>query len=178
MCNSAFILIVFILLFPQSYEILHLPENEAKSRLESTSGNSKILSSCRDVRFGNTSAWRVLVSRGPAATTDDASPAPPLPAFSSLSPEQSGVRYESLRLLSGVPEGADLLGRIPLECDLDELKYVDFEKGCYMGQELTARTKYKVRTSINKLSSQYVLIIFLSLSRESLKNEFFHFYTP
>jgi len=30
-----------------------------------------------------------------------------------------------------------------LESGFDELNGVDFEKGCYMGQELTARTKYR-----------------------------------
>lgn len=34
---------------------------------------------------------------------------------------------------------------LPFECNLDALNYVSFSKGCYIGQELMARTKFKVR---------------------------------
>lgn len=30
-----------------------------------------------------------------------------------------------------------------MECNLDLLNYISFNKGCYIGQELTARTKFK-----------------------------------
>jgi folate-binding protein YgfZ len=46
----------------------------------------------------------------------------------------------------GVPEGdQDMIPEksIPLECGLDELQAISWTKGCYMGQELTARTKYR-----------------------------------
>lgn len=46
-------------------------------------------------------------------------------------------------LLEGVAEGKALQNRIPLECNLDLLHYISFTKGCYVGQELTARTKFK-----------------------------------
>lgn len=32
---------------------------------------------------------------------------------------------------------------MPLEANLDHLKAIDFEKGCYLGQELTIRTKHR-----------------------------------
>jgi len=32
---------------------------------------------------------------------------------------------------------------ILLECGFDELRGVDWDKGCFLGQELTARTKYR-----------------------------------
>jgi len=54
--------------------------------------------------------------------------------------------YESLRLGLGVPDGSrDLLPEkaLLLESGFDELNGVDWKKGCYMGQELTARTKYR-----------------------------------
>lgn len=35
--------------------------------------------------------------------------------------------------------------RIPSECNLDLTHGVSFTKGCYVGQELTARTQFKVR---------------------------------
>ncbi len=47
-------------------------------------------------------------------------------------------------LLWGIGEGSELTNRIPLECNLDLLNYISFNKGCYVGQELTARTRYKV----------------------------------
>lgn len=53
--------------------------------------------------------------------------------------------YRSLCLLWGLGEGAELEGRIPLEVNLDLTRHISFSKGCYLGQELSARTKYKVR---------------------------------
>jgi folate-binding protein YgfZ len=46
----------------------------------------------------------------------------------------------------GVPEGALELGidKSPLlELGFEELNGVDFDKGCFVGQELTARMKYR-----------------------------------
>ncbi len=54
--------------------------------------------------------------------------------------------YESLRIGLGLPDGSRdmaLEKAILLENGFDELKSVDFDKGCYMGQELTARTKHR-----------------------------------
>ncbi len=54
--------------------------------------------------------------------------------------------YETLRLSLGVPDGSrDLVvdKALLLENGFDELNGVDWKKGCYMGQELTARTKYR-----------------------------------
>lgn len=54
--------------------------------------------------------------------------------------------YTALRMRLGVAEGArELLAEksILLETGFEELNGVDFQKGCYMGQELTARTKYR-----------------------------------
>ena len=54
--------------------------------------------------------------------------------------------YDALRLSLGVPDGSrDLTVEkaLLLESGFDELNGVDWKKGCYMGQELTARTKYR-----------------------------------
>ncbi len=54
--------------------------------------------------------------------------------------------YDRLRLALGIPESnRDLIPEksILLESGFDELNGVDWQKGCYMGQELTARTKYR-----------------------------------
>jgi folate-binding protein YgfZ len=55
-------------------------------------------------------------------------------------------RYESLRIALGVPSGSrDLVPDkgILLENGFEELNAIDWDKGCYMGQELTARTRYR-----------------------------------
>ena len=54
--------------------------------------------------------------------------------------------YDRLRLGLGVPDGGrDLVPEksILLEAGFDELNGVDWQKGCFIGQELTARTKYR-----------------------------------
>ena len=54
--------------------------------------------------------------------------------------------YDALRLSLGVPDGSRDLQvekALLLESGFDELNGVDWKKGCYMGQELTARTKYR-----------------------------------
>ncbi|SRR5579885_503666 len=58
---------------------------------------------------------------------------------------QGGADYLSHRLSLGVPEGADFgSDRIfALEGDLEDLNGVAFNKGCYVGQELTARMKHR-----------------------------------
>ncbi|WP_282183908.1 hypothetical protein [Azospirillum sp. TSO35-2] len=51
-----------------------------------------------------------------------------------------------MRLGLGVPDGSrDLIPEksIPLENRMDALNAISWDKGCYMGQELTARTKYR-----------------------------------
>lgn len=56
------------------------------------------------------------------------------------------TEYEALRLRLGVPDGSRDLRvekALLLESGFDELHGVDWQKGCYMGQELTARTKYR-----------------------------------
>ncbi|MGI9421170.1 MAG: YgfZ/GcvT domain-containing protein [Geminicoccaceae bacterium] len=54
--------------------------------------------------------------------------------------------YERLRFAEGVPEGSAELGidKSPLlELGFEELGGIDFDKGCFVGQELTARMKYR-----------------------------------
>jgi hypothetical protein len=54
--------------------------------------------------------------------------------------------YDRLRLGFGVPDGSrDMVPEktILLEAGFDELNGVDWQKGCYIGQELTARTRYR-----------------------------------
>lgn len=54
--------------------------------------------------------------------------------------------YDRHRLALGVPDGARDLPpekALPMEAGFDALNAIDWQKGCYMGQELTARMKYR-----------------------------------
>lgn len=58
--------------------------------------------------------------------------------------EAENYRYHRYGL--GIPESnLDLLvdKSIPLENGMDELNAISWDKGCYMGQELTSRTRYR-----------------------------------
>ncbi|WP_270938541.1 CAF17-like 4Fe-4S cluster assembly/insertion protein YgfZ [Falsiroseomonas oryzae] len=71
--------------------------------------------------------WRVLAPAPLAADADEAA-------------------YDLHRLALGLPDGArDLEPQksVLLEGGFDELSGVSWSKGCYMGQELTARTRYR-----------------------------------
>ncbi|MFO1067030.1 MAG: folate-binding protein [Geminicoccaceae bacterium] len=61
-------------------------------------------------------------------------------------PEAKAEAWEALRLRLGVPAaGSDLVVQKStlLESNFEALDGVAFDKGCYVGQELTARTKYR-----------------------------------
>lgn len=78
---------------------------------------------------------RFLVPRDGAAALDAAG----------LKPTET-TAYDRLRLALGVPDGSrdlEIEKAILLEAGFDELNGIDWKKGCYMGQELTARTKYR-----------------------------------
>lgn len=71
--------------------------------------------------------WRLASAAGLAADTDEAA-------------------YDLHRLALGLPDGSRDLEpeqSILLESGFDELHGVSWGKGCYMGQELTARTRYR-----------------------------------
>ena len=55
-------------------------------------------------------------------------------------------QYDQIRISLGIPDGPVDIEKnkgLLLEYGFDELHGVDWQKGCYMGQELTARTKYR-----------------------------------
>lgn len=56
---------------------------------------------------------------------------------------ESILWYNKFRLINGIMEGPELHNLIPFECNLDLLNYISFNKGCYIGQELMARTQFK-----------------------------------
>lgn len=60
--------------------------------------------------------------------------------------DTDAVDYDRLRLSVGVPDGSrDLVPEksLPMETGFDTLNAIDWTKGCYIGQELTARMKYR-----------------------------------
>jgi folate-binding protein YgfZ len=65
-----------------------------------------------------------------------------LPAFRHAALDE----WDRHRIALGVPDGSrdiEVEKGILLEAGFEELRGVDFDKGCYVGQELTARTKYR-----------------------------------
>lgn len=78
---------------------------------------------------------RILLPGDGAAALSQAGPAP-----------ADAEAYDRWRLSHGVADGSRDLEpekSILLESNFEELNGVDFNKGCYVGQELTARTKYR-----------------------------------
>ena len=67
--------------------------------------------------------------------------------MAAIGAEESDIEtYHEMRVSLGIPNGSEELEiekSILLENGFEELGGVDFKKGCYMGQELTARTKYR-----------------------------------
>ena len=60
--------------------------------------------------------------------------------------EADPAAYDRERIALGLPDGSrdlEVEKAILLENGFDELNGVAWDKGCYMGQELTARTKYR-----------------------------------
>jgi folate-binding protein YgfZ len=72
-------------------------------------------------------AWRILTNS---------------PVTATATPED----WDRYRLAAGLPDGSrdmEADRSVLLEAGFDELAGVSWSKGCYMGQELTARTKYR-----------------------------------
>ncbi len=60
--------------------------------------------------------------------------------------EEGSVEWDKERILLGVPDGSrDMIieKSTMLECNLHNFNAIDWDKGCWMGQELTARMKYR-----------------------------------
>ena len=65
-------------------------------------------------------------------------------------PDGAATGYHAHRLSLGVPEGVDELGQdktLWLETNAGELNGVSFTKGCYVGQENTARMNYRQKVN-------------------------------
>ncbi|MYF88324.1 MAG: folate-binding protein YgfZ [Boseongicola sp. SB0676_bin_33] len=101
-----------------------------------------------DVTIGETD---IIVARGLGNAPEGAFPDPRDPALGWRAYDGragEAADWEALRVAAGVPEsGIELLPNhtYPLEACFERLNGVDFKKGCYVGQEVTARMKHKAR---------------------------------
>jgi hypothetical protein len=93
-----------------------------------------------------------VVALGSGASLPEALPDPRSPVLGSRATvaldgaEDIGdFDYESMRIVTGVPDHHDFVRdqSFLLECNGEELNAVAFRKGCYVGQELTARMKHR-----------------------------------
>jgi folate-binding protein YgfZ len=90
---------------------------------------------------------------GEPEVSDMVAPDPRLPDFAwrilakePLEETATPEDWDRYRLAAGLPEGSKDMEAdrsVLLEAGFDELSGVSWSKGCYMGQELTARTKYR-----------------------------------
>jgi transferase CAF17, mitochondrial len=93
------------------------------------------MASAKDIR----SNWNFTRYLFPSKSDMEAS-------LSSNAPTFSEARYNRERILRGIPEGAyEIASRqaIPLEYNVDLMGGIDFNKGCYLGQELVTRTHHR-----------------------------------
>ncbi|SNR25639.1 YgfZ/GcvT domain-containing protein [Puniceibacterium sediminis] len=90
-----------------------------------------------------------VVSRGTGPALDGAFADPRDPRMGWRAydgrPDEAGVDWDALRVAACVPEsGIELTpDTFLLEAGFERLNGVDFRKGCYVGQEVTARMKHK-----------------------------------
>ena len=98
--------------------------------------------------------WQVHAAWGgqpPAAAVVVADPRLPEAGWRLLHPtllpaDAEAADYDRHRLALGLPDGSRDMATeksVLLEGGFDELNGVSWSKGCYMGQELTARTRYR-----------------------------------
>jgi folate-binding protein YgfZ len=50
--------------------------------------------------------------------------------------------FEAIRLLYGIAEGKEVRDQFPLTMNFQHLNAISFNKGCYIGHELTQRTHH------------------------------------
>jgi folate-binding protein YgfZ len=75
-----------------------------------------------------------------------------------LGVELAAAAYEAHRIALGVPRGdADFAygDAFPHEADLDQLAGVDFDKGCYVGQEVVSRIEHRARARTRVIPVAY-----------------------
>ncbi len=90
--------------------------------------------------------WRGLGDPPPGAFADPRDPSLGWRYYGDMQAQPSGVDWDALRVAAAIPEtGIELIPNDSyiLEAGFERLNGVDFHKGCYVGQEVTARMKHK-----------------------------------
>ncbi|WP_172296276.1 folate-binding protein YgfZ [Pseudoruegeria sp. HB172150] len=90
--------------------------------------------------------WRGLGEAPEGAFADPRDPSLGWRFYGALEAEHAGIDWDALRVSACVPEsGVELIPNDSylLETGFERLQGVDFRKGCYVGQEVTARMKHK-----------------------------------
>lgn len=136
---------------PTDYQVIALLNESAHTTLgfpDETGATKKI----GDMILYADPRWLPMGVRiiAPAKTTPASLPFPVL--------EAGLENYERVRLLHGIPEGSKdaIVDRtIVLENGYDALHGIDYKKGCYVGQEVIARTTHRgvVRKKIFHISA-------------------------
>ncbi|HEU5048185.1 MAG TPA: folate-binding protein [Rickettsiales bacterium] len=112
------------------------------------------------VEIAPLSDWQVAAVWGtpPAGQGEVIYADPRLPAMGvrmlgrNLSVAGDEETYHAYRLALAIPDGAKDLTQnrsLPMEWGYDKLNAIDFNKGCYVGQEVTARSKH--RATLHKM---------------------------
>lgn len=116
---------------PAEMGVFHLWDDAAREGLEGLRGGLKEGDTlCEDLRVPGL-GWRALVAGGEV----------PQVGIEEVAEES----YRLRRYLNGVPENQDEIPAekaLPLEYNMELMRGLSFEKGCYVGQELQARTRY------------------------------------
>jgi folate-binding protein YgfZ len=90
--------------------------------------------------------------------------------------EQTCLEYESDRIEAGIPEGENEFNDNinPMECGLE--RYISFNKGCYIGQEVIARLdsqgklpKRMIRVNSDKPLQRNEKIFLIEEDKEEIK---------
>ena len=103
------------------------------------------------VAMASLSGWVVQAGWGDSSMPIGATPDPRLAEagwrLATATPVAAdSAGYDAHRLSLGLPDGGrdmEAEHSVLLEAGFDELHGISWSKGCYMGQELTARTKYR-----------------------------------
>lgn len=116
------------------------------------------------------------LQRGTGIAPADAWPDPRHPAlgwrqYSNAPEADDGTDWDSIRVAHCIPEtGIELTSdTFILEAGFEQLNGVDFKKGCYVGQEVTARMKHK--TELRKGLARVAMSAPVPVGSEILTND-------
>jgi folate-binding protein YgfZ len=131
--------------------MLDCPRDDAAMIVERLSRfrlRSKVALQDRSAEFTVGAVWEDAPPEGAFVLRDPRHPEAGWRVYGRLpwAGEGDPAAYDLHRLVLGIPDGLRDLDRdktVLLEAGFDELGGIAWEKGCYMGQELTARTRYR-----------------------------------